>query len=72
MNIRSTEALAVTNSQHVYEIRRVKIIADSTVEGQNWRQVLKRFHTRACEWKAEANMIILIARTTYAAGMGLL
>jgi hypothetical protein len=42
------------------------------VEGANWRRVLKRFHTRACEWKAEAKMIILIAWTTYAAGMGLL
>ena len=31
-----------------------------------------RFHTRGCEWKAEAKMIILIAWTTYAAGMGLL
>jgi len=34
MNFRSAEGLAVTSSQQVYEIRRVKIIADSIVERQ--------------------------------------
>jgi hypothetical protein len=34
MNIRSTKGLAVSSSQHVYEIRRVKIIADSILERQ--------------------------------------
>jgi hypothetical protein len=34
MNIRSTEWLAVTSSQHVYEIGLRKIIADSIAERQ--------------------------------------